>query len=65
MDQNDIDVDWARRVTKEITDELVIGKILDPKDVELAAKIVAQEIYLFLVIDDRPQAGSRAYPTQS
>jgi hypothetical protein len=62
MNQNDIDLDWSKRVAMEIADELVVGKILAPKDEKMAVRIAAQEIHLFLVAGDRPQAGSRRYP---
>ena len=62
MNQNDIDLDWSKRLAMEIADELVAGKILAPKDEKIAARIAAQEIHLFLVEGDRPQAGSPRYP---
>jgi hypothetical protein len=62
MNQNDIDLDWSKRVAMEIADELVAGKMLAPKDEKFAARIAQREIHLFLVEGDRPQAGSRCYP---
>jgi hypothetical protein len=64
MNQNEIDLDWCKRVAAEIADELVYAKILAADEVELAAKIAAQEIHLFLVAGDRPEAGSRRYAVQ-
>jgi hypothetical protein len=64
MNQREIEIDWCRRVATEIVDELIYGKLLAPKDTELANKIIYGEIELFLVAGDLPLPDSRRYPTE-
>ena len=64
MDQNDIYVDWCKRLATEIAEELIVGKVIDASQVDFVTRIAEQELYVHLVSGDRPDPTGRFYATR-
>ncbi len=61
MDQGEIDKAWSRSVAALAVHELMAAKIVPQADAERAIGIVAEEIFVRLSLDDRPDATNLRY----
>jgi hypothetical protein len=56
--------DWSGRVAALVIDALMDHKIVAKADFDRATKIAAEEIFVRLVIRDRPDRESNAYKSR-
>jgi hypothetical protein len=54
MTDDEIDAAWSRSVAELAIDPLVTAKIMEKDDFSRAVAIAAEEIYVRLIMQDRP-----------
>jgi hypothetical protein len=54
MTDDEIDAAWSRSVAELAIDALVTAKIMEKDDFSRAVAIAAEEIYVRLIMQDRP-----------
>lgn len=61
MTDNEIDVAWSRMVATLAADALLSASVIVLEDVERASAIIAEEFYVRLAMQDRPDRENWRY----